>query len=452
LTISNEVQKYFFNTSWLFFDRIIRLLVTLFVGIYVARYLGPDHFGLLNYSISFVAIFSSIATLGLDGIVIRELVKYEDKKYILIGTAFWLKIFGALLSIIILFIAVNFTSNDHETKLIIFIISIGMLFQCMDVVDYYFQSKVQSKLVVQAKFWSLIGVSAAKLLFIYINAPLLWFAFMILAENITVAFGLFVYYIREHLQIFKWKFDKFTALNLLRDSWPLIFSGIVISIYMKIDQVIIKQMLDNSAVGNYAVAVNLSTAWYFVPIVIASSIFPAIVDAKKISENLYYKRLQVLYDLMVLFAVVIAIPTTFLSDKVIQFLYGNEYIQAGSVLSIYIWAGIFVFLGVAMSNWTLIENLQKYSFVYATIGCLANILLNLLLIPKYGINGSAYATFIAQFIAVIAVPFLLNETRVAAVMMLKSINLITSTKRISTFVRELVHKPKTKVDEGLINN
>jgi O-antigen/teichoic acid export membrane protein len=443
--MSNEFQKYFFNTSWLFFERVFRMLVALFVGAYVARYLGPAQYGLLCYSISFVTLFSAFATLGLDGIVIRELVKNEDQRDTLLGTTFWLKVFGAFLVIIILFIAIKFTSNSHETNLIVFIIAFGMLFQSTDVVDYYFQAKVQSKFVVQTRFWSMIGVSVAKIILIYVNAPLLWFVFTVLAENIMVAVGLFFYYIRQKLSIFRWKFSKSVALSLLKNSWPLIFSGIVISIYMRIDQVMIKGMLDSQAVGNYAVAVGLSETWYFIPTVIASSLFPAIVEAKNISDSLYYERFQKLYDFMVLCAVGIAIPTTFLSNWVITLLYGNEYNLAGPVLSIYIWAGVFVFLGVAMSKWTLTENLQMYLFLYTFMGSLANVLLNLLLIPKYGIIGSAYATLIAQFLTVIAIPVLFNKTRLTAYMMINSINLVSSMKRILSSIRELNLKAENKI-------
>ncbi|MDK2892486.1 oligosaccharide flippase family protein [Methanohalophilus sp.] len=186
---SEVFKKYFFNTSWLFFEHIVRLVVALFVGVYVARYLGPDQYGLLRYSISFVALFSALATLGLDQIVIRELVKDKTKRDLLLGTAFYLKILGALLVLVILAIGVQFTSNDSFTNLLIFIIAAGTLFQSMNVVDFYFQARVQSKFSVQVKFWSIMGISILKLYFINIGAPLLWFAFLVLLESIVLASG-----------------------------------------------------------------------------------------------------------------------------------------------------------------------------------------------------------------------------------------------------------------------
>jgi O-antigen/teichoic acid export membrane protein len=192
---------------------------------------------------------------------------------------------------------------------------------------------------------------------------------------------------------------KDIAISLLKDSWPLILSGVVISVYMKIDQVMIKEMMNNEAVGQYSAALRLSEVWYFIPMVIANSLFPAIINAKNQSEKLYYDRLQKLYDFMTWMAIFIALPMTFLSDWLINLLFGEEYHQAGNVLMIHIWASVFVFLGVASSKWFISENLQKYSFYRTLTGAIINILLNYIMIPLYGILGAAMATLISQSIA-----------------------------------------------------
>ena len=393
--------KYFKNTSWLFGEKILRMAVGLFVGIWIARYLGPAQFGLFSYAQSFVGLFTAIATLGLDGIVVRELVKNESRRDELIGTAFWLKLMGAFGVLGILAIAVNFTSNDSYTNSLIFIIASATIFQSFNVVDFYFQSKVLSKYVVYANVISLFISSLVKITLILSEAPLEAFAIVIVFDSFVLACGFIYFYIKNNSKFMTYnlKLNKSTAVDLLRDSWPLILSGMVIAVYMKIDQVMIKEMMDAEAVGQYAAAVRLSEAWYFIPMVIASSLFPAIISAKKQSEELYYNRLQKLYDFIVWIAIVIAIPMSFLSDWIIELLYGNQYNQAGSVLMIHIWAGVFVFLGVASSKWFLSENLQKYSFYRTLAGAIINIILNYILIPIYGIYGAAFATLVSQVIA-----------------------------------------------------
>ncbi|MFT7824752.1 MAG: flippase, partial [Sulfurimonas sp.] len=331
-------MKYAKNTSWLFAEKILRMIVGLFVGIWVARYLGPEQYGLFSYAQSFVALFVAFATLGLDGIVIRELLNHEHKRDELLGTAFWLKLAGAFAVLVFLAIAVNFTSNDSYTNTLVFIIASATVFQSFNVIDMYFQSKVLSKYIVYANVITLLITSVIKVILILNEAPLIAFVWVVLFNSFIVAAGYLYFYFHHQMSFKEWRFSVQTAKALLKDSWPLILSGIVISIYMKIDQVMIKEMLGSDAVGQYAAAVRLSEAWYFIPMVIASSLFPAIINAKKVSEELYYARLQRLYDLMVWMAIAIALPMTFLSDWVVNLLYGVQYNQSGTVLALHIWA------------------------------------------------------------------------------------------------------------------
>lgn len=423
-------MKYFKNTSWLFAEKILRMVVGLFVVIWVARYLGPEQFGLLSYAQSFVGLFTAIAALGLNGIVVRELVKDESRSDELIGTAFWLKLLGAFGVLCILAIAINFTSNDNYTNMLVFIIASATIFQSFNVVDFYFQSKVMSKYVVYANIISLFISSLVKIALILNEAPLIAFAWVILFDSFVLTCG-FIYFYLKHssLKIKHLTFKRETAVALLKDSWPLILSGIVISIYMKIDQVMIKEMMNSEAVGQYAAAVRISELWYFIPTVIASSLFPALINAKKQSEALYYARLQKLYDLMVWMAIAIALPLTFLSDWVVNLLYGEQYNQAGSVLMIHIWAGVFVFLGVASGKWFIAENLQMLSFWRTFYGMVSNVILNFILIPKYGIQGAAISTLASQVIVTYISDFFNKKTRKMFYMKTKSLLFIKIIKK-----------------------
>ena len=425
-------KKYFLNTSWLFAEKIFRMIVGLVVGIWVARYLGPSKYGVLSYAQSFVGLFSAIATLGLDGIVVRELVKYPEKEKELLGTAFILKLFGAVLTLIVIYIAIHFTSNDVYTNRLIFIIASAVIFQSFNVIDMYFQAKVMSKYAVFANSFSLLLSSFVKIMLIINDAPLIAFAWAVLFDSFVMVSGYIYWYFKVKKEFFlrKIKFNLELAKSLLKDSWPLILSGMVIAMYMRIDQVMIKEMLDNKAVGNYAAAVRLSEAWYFIPMVISSSLFPAIINAKKQSEELYYARLQRLYDLMVWLAIAIALPMTFLSDWVVNLLYGSQYSEAGSVLKIHIWAGLFVALGLVRGRWIISENLQKYTPIYLVTGLIVNIVLNYYFIQIYGIKGAAYATLFAQSAGSLIASSFFKKTRISFMMMINSMFIIPSIIRI----------------------
>ena len=422
-------KKYFANTGWLFFERILMMVITLFVGVYVARYLGPSRYGLLSYAASFVIVFSAITTLGLDNIVIRDLVKNEKERDELLGTTFMLKLAGSILLLGVLAVAVRFTTNDSFTNLLIFIIALSVIFQSFNVINFFFQSKVLSKYAVYAQVISGISVAIIKLFFIHFKMGLEYFAAVIVAENIILAIGLVTVYTKQKLSIFNWKPKFSLAKRLLGDSWPLILSILCMSVYMKIDMVMIKNMLDAKAVGNYAVAVKLSGIWYFIPMAITSSLFPAIINAKKISKKLYYKRLQKLYDLMIWLALIIVLPITFLANDIIRLLFGIQYQSAAGVLRIHIWAGISIFLGVVSSQYLMTENYTRVLFFSTFIGMIFNVVFNVILIPKYGINGAAVATVVSYFVATFSIT-LINKTYENSILMFKSLLLIGGPKRV----------------------
>lgn len=418
---SSGAMKYLKNTSWLLGEKILRMTLGLFVGIWVARYLGPERFGLFSYAQSFVALFGAIATLGLDGIVIRQLVNNENQRGSLLGTSFILKLIGAVLVLSLLAVSLFFQANDYQTNSLIFIIASATLFQSFNVIDFYFQSAVLSKYVVYSNVFSLLLSSFIKVILILNEAPLIAFAYVILFDSLVLASGFIYFYVLKRLSIRCWVFDKNVAKSLLKDSWPLILSGLVVSMYMKIDQIMIKNMLGSGDVGQYAAAVRLSEVWYFIPMIISSSLFPAILNAKKISKELYYSRIQQLYDLMAWMAIAIAIPMTFLSDWMIYFLYGAQFSEAGGVLMVHIWSAVFVFLGVASSKWFVAEGLQRYSFYRTLFGAILNIGLNLVLIPQYGIYGAAIATLVSQTVASYLFNVINKKSRITFVLQSKAL-------------------------------
>lgn len=426
---SESFKKYFTNTSWLFFEKIIRLVVTFIVGILIIRYLAPNEFGLLSYAMSFVGIFAAVSSLGIDSILTRELVKSPDQRDLLLGTAFTFKLLGAAISIILLLTVLPFMANNALTNIMILIIASATFFQSFNVIDFYFQSRVTAKYSVYAQSSAFLLGSIIKILLIVFNAPLIYFAIVILIEAILLASGFIIVYKKRGLSLFEWKSNKIIGFNILRDSWPLILSGIIITIYIKIGQVLIKELMNETEVGYYGAAARLCEAWYFVPMAITASLFPAIINAKQISEKLYLSRLQKLYDLMAWMAILIALPVTFFSKEITFILLGAKYLPSAPVLTIYIWAGVATFLGVASSQYLITENLTKLSFYRTLIGLIVNVILNLILIPKIGIIGSAVATLVSYSMATISIGFT-KRTYHQLVMMMQSILFINMFKFI----------------------
>jgi PST family polysaccharide transporter len=196
-----------------------------------------------------------------------------------------------------------------------------------------------------------------------------------------------------------WKWSLTTAKNLLRESFPLIFSGFAILIFMKIDQIMLGQMKGNSEVGIYSAAVRISELWYFIPTTIVSSVAPAIYAAKEKSEHHYYKRIGQLLRLLTYISLAISIPMTFLSKNIVLLMFGDGFTEAGSILAVHIWASLFVFMGVATSPWFIAEGLNNVSLGKTLLGAILNVILNFLLIPSYSGLGAAIATIVSQAVA-----------------------------------------------------
>jgi O-antigen/teichoic acid export membrane protein len=414
----------------MFAEQMMRMLAGLLVGIWVARYLGPAQFGLFSYAVAFAALFSSIAKLGLDSIMVRDLVREPAQRDIYMGTAFWLKLAGSLAMLGVIGIALQLTTSDSTTRLYIFIIASGAIFQPFEVVDFYFQSKVLSKFVSICKLIQLTISSLIKIFLIYIDSGLFWFVIVSLIDQITLAATLYLAYRYQKIGMYFKHFNRHVAKKLLIDSWPLVLSGLAVMIYMRTDQIMIKEMLGEKEVGLYSAATRISEIWYFVPILITNSIFPAILNVKKDSPK-YLFRLRVLFSVLVWIGILVAAITAFIYDWLIIFLYGQDYQQAGQVLMIHIWGGIFVALGAASGSWFVSENLQRYALYRTLLGASVNIALNFALIPKYGILGAAIGTVVAQSVAALFFDILTAKTRVLFFTKLKSIFLIGITKKNS---------------------
>ena len=415
-------MKYFKNTSWLFAEKILRMVVGLLVGIWVARYLGPDKFGLLSFAHSFVGLFTIFATLGLDEVVVRELVKDESRRDSLVGTTFWLKLFGAFLVLLVLAFAINFTSNDVDTHILVFIIASATIFQSFNIVDFYFQSKILGKFVAYANFISLFISTIVKIALILSHASLLAFAWVVLFDSFVLACG-FIYFFLKH-STFRIKyliFHKSTAIDLLKDSWPLIFSGGVLMIQARIDQVMIKEMLGSLEVGYYSVAMRLIEAVAFIPMLLKSSLYPSIQSAKIQSKALYQDRLLNFYRLNFLLFLVLAIPIFIFAEPIIVLLFGIEYQPAGVLLALLSIRLFFANMGVARGTYIVTENLMKFSMFTMILGTIVNIYLNYVLIPNYGARGAIVATIVSFFTTIYLVDIFYSKTRHNVILQVKSI-------------------------------
>lgn len=422
----HDFQTIIANTGWLFADKLLRMCLGLFVGVWLARYLGPQQYGQFNFAISYVSLFGTIAGMGLNGIVVRNIVREPAAFGNILGTAFILQLFGSFVSLMLIIGSFAYLRPDDTlTRSMVAVLGMSLVLKSTDVVRYWFESRVQSRYTVWVENGAFAIMACFKITMILNQASLMVFVWLIFAEAALVAVGLLVVYAKNDGHICCWKPSFSYAMNLLNDCWPLIFSSIAVMIYLRIDQIMLVEMTGETALGIYSAAVNISEIWYFVPVCIVASIMPSLISARNISQELYEVRLHKLYEFMVILAVSIAIPMTVLSDVVILTVYGSEFTEAGTVLSINIWSGVFVFLGTACGIYTNIENLPRYSLLQTVLGMLTNIALNILMIPLWGAKGAALSTVVSYAVATFSV-LLFSRTRQNGLAMLRALNIVRS--------------------------
>ena len=396
----------------------------------LARYLGPEQFGLYSFALSFVALFAVIPVLGLQNIVVRDIVRNPARKYETLGTTILLQFIGGFAAYFLVIIAIYWLRpEDVLAKMLVIVLGSVIIFKPSEVVNYWFESQVLSKYTVWVNNSSALIFGIVKVVLIINNVALITFAWVALAEALVTALLLCALFSFQGPKLGKLKITLTRARTLLKDCWPLLLSSIGVTIYMKIDQIMLGQLMGNKSVGIYSLATRISEIWYFIPMSIVVSVFPALIQIKKRNQKLYYQRLQNLFDLMTWLSIGVALMITFLSTSIVELLYGKEFTTSGTVLMIHIWTSLFVAQGVASTNWILAENLQIINLQRTIICAIINISLNLWLIPIHGEVGAAFSTLLSYSFAGFFFDLINKKTRKIFFMKVSSLNLLAIYKR-----------------------
>lgn len=385
------------NISWLSGQQLLALIMSVLVGAWVARYLGPEKFGMLSYAVAIVGLFASLSTLGLDEIVVRELVKHPDDENEILGSAFVLVLLGSTLAFFLLILMSLCLFQDQPIiRWMIVIMGAGLMIQAVRPIDLWFRSQMLSKYPALAGSSALVVASAAKIGLILRQASILLFAVISTCQWVLYTLGVMLAFRKKGRSVKCWKPRRARAVHLIGESWPLIIASIAVVVYMKIDQVMLGWLVEHEAVGIYAAAVRISEVWYFIPTILASSVLPSIVRSRQLGNQIYKRRLQSYYDISFVLALGLTIPITFLAPFLVRMLFGSAYTGTGTILAIHIWASPFVFLGVARSAYLVSEGLLKFSACASIAGAIVNVALNCLLIPRFEGIGAAIATVVSQ--------------------------------------------------------
>ena len=405
------IKKYAANTGWHFLQKFITLPISLITLAIVTRYLGPEQFGIWSYTLSLVGITGVLASFGIDDIVFRESAAASDEENNhILGSAFVIKFFGGLLSFFISAVAVYILDTDPLIRTMVIIMAAGFLFQPFNVLKTYFQARVQTKYSAVVVTTVFLATAALKICFALWGVNLLFFAYITIVESVLYSLLFVGIYMLRRNNVLYWKASWSTMHPMLISAFPLILSSISAAIYTRIDQVFLMQMVDETAVGVYSVGIRIAEYWFFIPSIIATSVFPSIVMLRKSNKEKYLDRTIELTVLMLAITSVGAVGIYFLGPYVIPLLFGAAYSSAIPILTLYAWAGPGVAINIALTKYLIAEDTTRWIFICSVFAMIINVVLNLLLIPEYGIYGAAVATLISNFLFSVPV-LLLHKTR-----------------------------------------
>lgn len=432
-------KKYLKNTSWLLVEKVLVLGIFFVIGALVARYLGPEQYGILSLSQALVGFVYIFCQLGINSVLTRELVKYPEKTNELLGSSAFLMSLGMIFSWGLLAVVLLFFEKAANSTNLVIILAGGYVFQIFDIIRLKFEAKVESYRLVKLKLLQVVILGAFKIGLILMGAPLVWFAFSYVLEHMILALWYVIKYEQFMGRLRTWKIDMNIAKGLLRDSWPFILSSLAIFVYMRSDQLMIKIFVDEKKAdaenGLYATALKLSEMWYFLSALIVDALYPAILNAKKVDQKLYKERMENLLTGVFLLGLSIVIFINLFGPWILEFMYGSEYNGSKPVLVLHIWSILFAYLGVAGSKWLLTENLQKHTFYRTMLGAVINVVLNIFWIPRYGIMGAAWATLVAQIFASYLGHFMAKPTRPLFYMISRTLFFVHFFKTLKKFMR-----------------
>lgn len=393
------VNRYLFNSTWMLSEQLLRIISAVFVSIYIARYLGPERFGVLSYVLAVASFLIATARLGMDAVLVRELVRKPEIYDHLMGTAFWLMLITAALCFLVTAVGINAVEDDFEVKAYVLIVSCSCFFTAFLVGDYSFQAEVKAKYSTICKSLALFVMSLAKLLMVYLECELFWFVLASLVDHVLLAVLLLAMLLaRRRISFFRY-FRIGLVGGLLKSAWPMVLSSISILIYSRIDQLMIRKMLGMHEVGIYSAATRVYEAWMTLPFVISVSLLPLIIKAKERNEEEYHRRLEHLFRALIWLSIFAAVIVSFSSEWLMVFAFGEAFREAAPVVNIVMWTSIFAAIGSVSARYFNVENMERKFALRTILAAFLNIILNLLLIPKMGVVGAALATLLCTFFA-----------------------------------------------------
>ena len=413
----NKVAK---NATWIIGCRIVQSVLALIINMLTARYLGPSNYGLITYASSIVAFVVPIMNLGLSNILVQEIVNNPEREGKTLGTSMLLSLVSSAFCILGV-ISFAFIANHNEpiTIMVCFLYSLNLIFQALELMQYWFQAKYLSKYTSIVSLCAYFIVSAYKIYLLVFAKSVYWFAISNAFDYALIAVGIIIIYHKLGGQKLKFSWDL--GKQMYSRSKHYILSGMMVTLFAQTDKIMIKLMIDESATGYYGAAVATAGLTSFVFTAIIDSFRPSIFEGQKVSLAVFEHRLTLLYSIVIYVSLAQSAVMTVFASIIIRILYGSAYDPAINALRIVVWYTTFSYMGSVRNVWVLANYKQHLLWKINLIGAVVNILLNGLFIPILGINGAAIASLITQFFTNVIIGYIIKDIRPNNVLMIEGL-------------------------------
>ena len=397
------------------------MVLNLIVSMLSARFLGPSNYGLISYAGSIVAFVLPIMFLGLKATLVQELKENPDKEGMVMGTSLGLTVPASLLSMIAVVGFVFLVDHDENTTIIVCAIySVSLLFQATEVVSFWFQSRLLSKYPAVLKILACVIVSVYKITILVQQKSVFWFAAVNAIDHFLISIFLLVSFFVVGKQKLSFSFDF--AKKMLSKSKYYILSGVLVMVFQQTDRLMLKNMSNTEMTGFYTVAVACVNIFGFVYIAIVDSFRPIVLESRNKSIEEYENLLIKLYSLIFYISLMQGLATTIVAKPMIYLMYGTEYLPAVMPLQIVVWYVAYSYMGSVRNIWILGENKHKLIVLIDITGAVMNVVLNLILIPKFAAVGAAVASLVTQFFINFVLGFIIPSLRPNNRLLLKGMN------------------------------
>jgi len=383
------------NVKWVVICKTAQSLLQLVVGLLTARYLGPANYGLINYAKSVVAFAVPVMQLGLNNTLVKEIIDHPEDEDRIVGTSLLMGFVSSLVCIAMVsgFVSV-FNQGEPQTILVSVLYSFSLIFQALELMQYWFHSKLKSKYPSMIMLCAHVVVSAYKIYLLITAKNVYWFVVVHSIEYGIIGVSLFGIYHKVEKR--KLAFSLRLAKQLLKRSYPYIIATMMVTVFHNTDHIMLKAMAGNKENGFYTAAITCACVCQFVFYAIIDSMRPVILANRKESQSAYEKKISGLYCIVIYTALLQSVGFTFFASIIVRVLYGTEYIAAIPVLRILTWQSPFSYMGTIRNIWLLAEEKQKHLWKINLTGALLNAAMNYVLIPYWGASGAAFASLVTQ--------------------------------------------------------